>query len=88
MKVFHTMKKTGRRSCIGLNVLSGYCKSLLTSLASIECMTYHLFSLDAFESEYNPIQQNDCGEREWFGEYVIPIFQGALKLNSFCRVPW
>ncbi|CAB4394303.1 unnamed protein product [Rhizophagus irregularis] len=45
-------------------------------------------SLDAFESEYNPIQQNDCGEKEWFGEYVIPIFQGALKLNSFCRVPW
>ncbi|GBC36320.2 hypothetical protein GLOIN_2v1649442 [Rhizophagus irregularis DAOM 181602=DAOM 197198] len=44
--------------------------------------------LDAFESEYNPIQQNDCGEREWFGEYVIPIFQGALKLDSFCRVPW
>ncbi|CAB4439972.1 unnamed protein product [Rhizophagus irregularis] len=44
--------------------------------------------LDAFESEYNPIQQNDCGEREWFGKYVIPIFQGALKLNSFCRVPW
>ncbi|CAB4408159.1 unnamed protein product [Rhizophagus irregularis] len=44
--------------------------------------------LDAFESEYNPIQQNDCGEREWFGEYVLPIFQGALKLNSFCRVPW
>ncbi|CAB4408192.1 unnamed protein product [Rhizophagus irregularis] len=44
--------------------------------------------LDAFESEYNPIQQNDCGEREWFGKYVIPIFQDALKLNSFCRVPW
>ncbi|RHZ84226.1 hypothetical protein Glove_84g176 [Diversispora epigaea] len=44
--------------------------------------------LDAFESEYNPIQQIDCGEREWFGDYIIPIFQGALKLNTSCRVPW
>ncbi|CAG8483649.1 6295_t:CDS:10 [Ambispora gerdemannii] len=44
--------------------------------------------LDAFESEINPIQQNDCGEREWFGDYIIPIFQGALKLNVSCRVPW
>ncbi|CAG8737852.1 5479_t:CDS:2, partial [Funneliformis mosseae] len=40
--------------------------------------------LDAFESEYNPIQQNDCGEREWLGGYVIPIFQRALKLNTSC----
>ncbi|CAG8444119.1 7521_t:CDS:10 [Ambispora leptoticha] len=44
--------------------------------------------LDAFESEHNPIQQNDCGEREWFGGYIVPIFQGALKLNTFCHVPW
>ncbi|CAG8571483.1 14978_t:CDS:2 [Acaulospora morrowiae] len=43
--------------------------------------------LDAFESEYNPIQQHDCGEREWFGDYIIPIFKEALKLNTFCRVP-
>ncbi|CAG8565207.1 8466_t:CDS:2 [Diversispora eburnea] len=40
--------------------------------------------LDAFESEYNPIQQTDCEEREWFGDYIIPIFQGALKLNIYC----
>ncbi|CAJ0907814.1 10320_t:CDS:2, partial [Entrophospora sp. SA101] len=49
---------------------------------------YNFFSLDAFESEYNPIQQNDCGEMEWFGDYIIPIFKGALKLNTSCRVPW
>ncbi|CAJ0627477.1 1329_t:CDS:2, partial [Entrophospora sp. SA101] len=48
---------------------------------------YNFFSLDAFESEYNPIQQNDCGEMEWFGDYIIPIFKGALKLNTSCRVP-
>ncbi|CAG8470600.1 9641_t:CDS:2 [Paraglomus occultum] len=44
--------------------------------------------LNAFESEHNPIQQNDCGEREWFGGYIVPIFEGALTLNSICRVPW
>ncbi|CAI2176453.1 7683_t:CDS:10 [Funneliformis geosporum] len=42
--------------------------------------------LDAFESEYNPIQQNDCGEREWFGEYVIPIFSGGeVTVVASCR---
>ncbi|RHZ85008.1 hypothetical protein Glove_74g44 [Diversispora epigaea] len=40
------------------------------------------------ESKYNPIQQIDCGEREWFRDYIISIFQRSLKLNTSCRVPW
>ncbi|RHZ50307.1 hypothetical protein Glove_501g28 [Diversispora epigaea] len=38
--------------------------------------------LDAFESERNPLMQQDCHEREWLGSYLIPIFQGALALDS------
>ncbi|RUO95303.1 hypothetical protein BC936DRAFT_144565, partial [Jimgerdemannia flammicorona] len=41
----------------------------------------------AFESSRNPLQKN-CQEREWFGDYVVPLFQGALKLDGNCRVPW
>ncbi|CAJ0826169.1 5536_t:CDS:2 [Entrophospora sp. SA101] len=44
--------------------------------------------LDAFEAEANPILQTNCGEREWSGEYIYPIFKGAFTLNRFCRVPW
>ncbi|CAG8569117.1 8411_t:CDS:10 [Acaulospora morrowiae] len=44
--------------------------------------------LNAFESECNPIQRHNCGEREWFGEYVVPIFKGALRLNTSYCVSW
>ncbi|CAG8753315.1 uncharacterized protein OCT59_010658 [Rhizophagus irregularis] len=39
--------------------------------------------LDAFESP-----RNDCHEREWTGDYIIPLIQGALKLDGKFRVPW
>ncbi|CAG8693554.1 4525_t:CDS:10 [Funneliformis caledonium] len=42
--------------------------------------------LDAFESLRNPLQ-NDCHEREWTGDYIIPLIQGALKLDG-SYVPW
>ncbi|CAI2174544.1 19550_t:CDS:2 [Funneliformis geosporum] len=44
--------------------------------------------LNAFESENNPLMQTNCHEREWFGGYLIPIFEGALRLDGRCRVPW
>ncbi|RHZ87613.1 hypothetical protein Glove_33g69 [Diversispora epigaea] len=44
--------------------------------------------LDAFESERNPLMQQDCHEREWLGGYLIPIFQGALALDGRFRVAW
>ncbi|CAG8733294.1 19917_t:CDS:10, partial [Dentiscutata erythropus] len=44
--------------------------------------------LNAFESERNPLMQQDCHEREWLGNYLIPIFQGALVLDSRFRVAW
>lgn len=47
---------------------------------------YH-YSLDAFESPRNPLR-NDCHEREWTGDYIIPLIQGALKLDGKFRVPW
>ncbi|CAI2190654.1 4908_t:CDS:10 [Funneliformis geosporum] len=43
--------------------------------------------LDAFESLRNPLQ-NDCHEREWTGDYIIPLIQGALKLDGNFYVPW
>ncbi|CAG8594802.1 15501_t:CDS:2, partial [Acaulospora morrowiae] len=43
--------------------------------------------LDAFESLRNPLQ-NDCNEREWTGDYIIPLIQGALKLDGNFYVPW
>ena len=46
------------------------------------------FSLDAFEAEYNPIQQKTCNEREWLGDYLVPLFVGALKVDGMYRVPW
>lgn len=36
--------------------------------------------LDAFESLRNP--------REWTGDYIIPLIQGALKLDGSFYVPW
>jgi len=42
--------------------------------------------LDAFESFRNPLQ-NDCHEREWTGDYIIPLIQGALKLDGNFYVP-
>ncbi|RUP22168.1 hypothetical protein BC936DRAFT_139108 [Jimgerdemannia flammicorona] len=46
---------------------------------------FHRHSLDAFESQRNPLQQNDCFEREWFGNYIVPLFEGVLKLDGSCR---
>ncbi|CAJ0827250.1 11107_t:CDS:2 [Entrophospora sp. SA101] len=34
----------------------------------------------AFESERNPLMQQDCHEREWLGGYLVPIFQGDLVI--------
>ncbi|CAG8466371.1 5931_t:CDS:10 [Scutellospora calospora] len=43
--------------------------------------------LDAFESFRNPLE-NGCHEREWTGDYIIPLIQGVLKLDGNCFVPW
>ncbi|KAG9296337.1 hypothetical protein G9A89_014929 [Geosiphon pyriformis] len=43
--------------------------------------------LDVFKSSCN-LLQNNCQKREWFGDYIVPLFQGALKLDGNCRVPW
>ncbi|CAG8548826.1 3854_t:CDS:10 [Paraglomus occultum] len=45
--------------------------------------------LDAFESLRNPLQ-NNCHEREWTGDYLIPLIQGVLKLklDGNLYVPW
>ncbi|CAG8634719.1 9927_t:CDS:2, partial [Diversispora eburnea] len=43
--------------------------------------------LDAFESYRNPLQ-NNCLEREWTGDYIIPLIQGVLKLDGTCSIPW
>ncbi|RHZ77911.1 hypothetical protein Glove_168g307 [Diversispora epigaea] len=43
--------------------------------------------LDAFESSRNPLQ-NNCLEREWTGDYIIPLIQGVLKLDGICSIPW
>ncbi|CAG8668557.1 14341_t:CDS:10, partial [Acaulospora morrowiae] len=43
--------------------------------------------LDAFESSRNPLQ-NNCLEREWTGDYIIPLIQGVLKLDGICYIPW
>ncbi|CAG8461019.1 7964_t:CDS:10 [Cetraspora pellucida] len=43
--------------------------------------------LDAFESLRNPLQ-NNCHEREWTGDYLIPLIQGVLKLDGNFYVPW
>ncbi len=89
MKIFHMKRKIGRKLCTGSNVLLDNCKSFFDECSFVKTIILTIiFSLDAFESEYNPIQQVDCGEREWFGDYIIPIFQGALKLNRSSRVPW
>ncbi|CAG8649618.1 8010_t:CDS:2, partial [Ambispora gerdemannii] len=42
--------------------------------------------LDAFELFRNPLQ-NDCHEREWTGDYLIPLIQGVLKLDGNFYVP-
>ncbi|CAH1762345.1 7103_t:CDS:2, partial [Entrophospora sp. SA101] len=41
--------------------------------------------LSAFESQINPIQQYNISEGEWFGDYVVKLFKGALRLNNFCQ---
>ncbi|CAJ0627630.1 2322_t:CDS:2 [Entrophospora sp. SA101] len=33
----------------------------------------------AFESERNPLMQQDCHEREWLGGYLVPIFQDNMQ---------
>ncbi|RHZ76279.1 hypothetical protein Glove_199g101 [Diversispora epigaea] len=43
--------------------------------------------LYAFESYRNPLQ-NNCLEREWTGDYIIPLIQGVLKLDGTCSIPW
>ncbi|CAG8663389.1 5290_t:CDS:10 [Funneliformis caledonium] len=43
--------------------------------------------LDVFESLRNPLQ-NDCHEREWIGDYLVPLIQGVLKLDGNFYVPW
>ncbi|RUO96527.1 hypothetical protein BC936DRAFT_141878 [Jimgerdemannia flammicorona] len=43
--------------------------------------------LDAFEAIKSPLQP-DCQEREWFGDYVMPLLGKVLKLDGVCRVPW
>ncbi|CAG8507582.1 1927_t:CDS:10 [Diversispora eburnea] len=43
--------------------------------------------LNAFESFRNPLV-NDCHEREWTGEYIIPLIKGVLSLDDNCIVPW
>ncbi|RHZ79259.1 hypothetical protein Glove_150g88 [Diversispora epigaea] len=43
--------------------------------------------LDAFESFRNPLE-NYCNERQWTGNYIIPLIEGILKLNGRCLVPW
>ncbi|CAJ0848421.1 15496_t:CDS:2 [Entrophospora sp. SA101] len=36
----------------------------------------------AFESERNPLMQQDCHEREWLGGYLVPIFQDKSILEE------
>ncbi|CAG8552276.1 6014_t:CDS:2 [Ambispora leptoticha] len=43
-------------------------------------------NLGAFESERNPLMQQDCHERELLGGYLISIFHGALALDGRFRV--
>ncbi|RUO95334.1 hypothetical protein BC936DRAFT_144409, partial [Jimgerdemannia flammicorona] len=43
--------------------------------------------LDAFEAVKSPLD-SECGETEWMGDYVVPLLQGALKLDGMCRVRW
>ncbi|RUS26822.1 hypothetical protein BC938DRAFT_484073 [Jimgerdemannia flammicorona] len=31
---------------------------------------------------------SECDETEWMGDYVVPLLQGALKLDGMCRVRW
>nr|CAG8614972.1 1638_t:CDS:10 [Entrophospora candida] len=43
--------------------------------------------LDAFETFRSPLE-NNCNEREWTGDYIIPLIQRVLKLDGRCLVPW
>jgi len=43
--------------------------------------------LDAFEAYKNPLESN-CNETEWLGAYIVPLLEGALKLDGVCRVSW
>ncbi|RUP43372.1 hypothetical protein BC936DRAFT_137282, partial [Jimgerdemannia flammicorona] len=35
----------------------------------------------------NPLESN-CNETEWLGAYIVPLLEGALKLDGVCRVSW
>ncbi|KAG9301500.1 hypothetical protein G9A89_008352 [Geosiphon pyriformis] len=39
----------------------------------------------AFKVVKNPLE-SQCDETEWMGDYIVPLLQGALKLNGLCRV--
>ncbi|CAG8601104.1 1521_t:CDS:2, partial [Diversispora eburnea] len=44
--------------------------------------------LDAFESFQNPLLEHNCNERQWTGDYIIPLMQGVLKLDGRYLALW
>ncbi|RUS29903.1 hypothetical protein BC938DRAFT_480087, partial [Jimgerdemannia flammicorona] len=41
--------------------------------------------LDAFEAVKSPLD-SECNETEWKGDYVVPLLQGALKLDGMGEI--
>src|SRR3954447_21598127 len=54
-------------------VLSLFMYNFYYDILNCFLLIYH-YSLDAFESLRNP-QQNNCHEREWTGDYLIPLIK-------------
>ncbi|RUP19242.1 hypothetical protein BC936DRAFT_139334 [Jimgerdemannia flammicorona] len=72
------------RTIVSYSCLPSYVTYMMTHKS-----TYHpleiAYSLDAFEAVKSPLD-SECNETEWKGDYVVPLLQGALKLDGMCRV--